>query len=72
MFLHALEELDTSAHDALVIEDSVHGIAGAVAAGLRVVGFTGGSHTWPGHAEALMEAGAVTVVNRMARCPPAP
>ena len=34
-----------------VIEDSVHGIAGAKAAGMRVIGFTGAAHTYPGHAD---------------------
>ena len=31
---------------------------------MRAIGFTGGAHSWPGHAEALMEAGAETVVRR--------
>jgi beta-phosphoglucomutase-like phosphatase (HAD superfamily) len=47
-----------------VIEDSVHGISGAVAAGMRVIGFTGGAHSYPGHADALTEAGAETVIRR--------
>ena len=34
-----------------VIEDSVHGIAGAKAAGMRVIGFTGAAHSYPGHAD---------------------
>ena len=49
-----------------VIEDSVHGIAGAKAAGMRVIGFTGAAHTYPGHADALTEAGAETVIRRWA------
>ena len=39
-----------------VVEDSVHGIHGAKAAGMRVIGFTGGSHSYPGHADILTEA----------------
>ena len=35
-----------------VIEDSVHGIAAAKAAGMRVIGFTGAAHSYPGHADA--------------------
>ena len=35
-------------------------------AGMRVVGFTGGSHSWPGHADMLTEAGADTVITRFA------
>ncbi|MFP3442613.1 hypothetical protein R0K18_33255, partial [Pantoea sp. SIMBA_133] len=45
-------------------EDSVHGAAGAKAAGMRVIGFTGGSHIQPGQADLLMEAGAETVIHR--------
>jgi phosphoglycolate phosphatase-like HAD superfamily hydrolase len=37
--------------------------------GARVVGFTGGRHTWPGHADKLTEAGAETVINRFADLP---
>ena len=36
----------------LVIEDSVPGIAGALAAGMTVLGFHGGSHCRPGYADA--------------------
>ena len=53
----------------LVIEDSVHGIHGAIAAGMRVVGFTGASHTYPSHADKLTEAGAETVISRMSALP---
>ena len=49
-----------------VIEDSIHGVAGATAAGMRVIGFTGASHSQPGHADALTEAGAETVIHRLA------
>ncbi|KQT88084.1 HAD family phosphatase [Aurantimonas sp. Leaf443] len=65
VFLHACGEFGVEPGRAVVIEDSVHGVAGAVAAGCRVVGFTGGRHTYPGHAEALSEAGAVTVIKRL-------
>jgi beta-phosphoglucomutase-like phosphatase (HAD superfamily) len=52
-----------------VVEDSVHGVAGAVAAGMGVIGFIGASHSWPGHGEALMDAGALTVIRRLADVP---
>jgi beta-phosphoglucomutase-like phosphatase (HAD superfamily) len=48
-----------------VVEDSVHGVAGARAAGMRVIGFTGAAHSQPGHADALTEAGAETVIHRL-------
>ncbi|KQT54688.1 HAD family hydrolase [Aureimonas sp. Leaf454] len=69
VFLHACTEFGVEPSQAVVIEDSVHGAAAAVAAGCRVVGFTGASHTYPGHAEALEEAGAETVINRLADYP---
>ena len=65
VFLHAAKELDMPAGDCLVVEDSTHGVEAAVAAGMRPIGFTGGSHSYPGHAETLMAAGAETTVNRM-------
>ena len=66
VFLHAARVLGARPEDTLVIEDSVHGVAGAVSAGMRVLGFTGGGHSWPGHADALLKAGAQTVVSRFA------
>jgi beta-phosphoglucomutase-like phosphatase (HAD superfamily) len=52
-----------------VIEDSVHGIHAAVAAGMRALGFTGGSHCGPGHADRLRAAGAAAVFADMRRLP---
>jgi HAD superfamily hydrolase (TIGR01509 family) len=70
IFLYAAEQFETAPGDAIVVEDSVTGVTGAVAAGMRVIGFTGASHSWPGHADALTEAGAITVVHRLAAVPP--
>jgi HAD superfamily hydrolase (TIGR01509 family) len=69
VFLHAAEELEFAVDQTLVVEDSVHGVAGAVAAGMGVIGFIGASHTWPSHGEALMDAGALTVVRRLIDVP---
>ncbi len=49
-----------------VIEDSVHGIPAPRLPAMRVIGFTGASHSCPGHADALTEAGAETVIRRWA------
>lgn len=70
VFLYAAEVFETDPAEAVVVEDSTTGITGAVAAGMRVIGFTGASHSWPGHAEALMDSGALTVVRRLAEVPP--
>ncbi len=66
VFLHAAEAMGADPARTFVIEDSVHGIAGARAANMRVIGFTGASHSYPGHADALTEAGAETVIRRWA------
>ncbi len=66
VFLHAAETLGAKPANTFVIEDSVHGVADAQAAGMRVIGFTGASHSYPGHADALTEAGAETVIRRWA------
>ena len=50
----------------LVIEDSVAGIAGAVAAGMTVLGFHGGSHCRPGYGDSLRAAGADRNIRRYA------
>jgi HAD superfamily hydrolase (TIGR01509 family) len=66
VFIHAASTLGADPARTFVIEDSVHGVAGAKAAGMRVIGFTGGSHSYPGHADVLTEAGAETVIRRWA------
>lgn len=70
IFLFAAESMNVAPQNCLAIEDSVHGVAAAHAAGMRVIGFTGGSHSYPGHADLLTEAGAVTVINRFSDLQP--
>ena len=64
VFLHAAETMGVDPGKCFVVEDSVHGTHGAKAAGMRVIGFTGNSHSFPGLSDALTEAGAETVINR--------
>jgi beta-phosphoglucomutase-like phosphatase (HAD superfamily) len=52
-----------------VIEDSIPGITGALAAGMAVLGFHGGSHCRPGYAERLRAAGAVVTFDDMRELP---
>jgi len=69
VYLHATETLGFHARDTIVLEDSVFGIRAARDAGCRVIGFTGGAHTWPGHADMLIDAGAETVIKRIGDLP---
>lgn len=58
VFLHAAAQMGVEPANAVVIEDSVHGVRAGCAAGMRVIGFTAGSHLLPGHDARLLEAGA--------------
>ena len=69
IFLHAASTMGVAPHDCVVIEDSTMGVRAGMAAGMRVIGFTGGSHTDEGHAERLREAGAERVIATMAALP---
>lgn len=69
VFLHAAETLGSTPAQTIVIEDSSHGVEGAVAAGMRVIGFVGASHSYAGHAEKLMDAGAETTVHNLSDVP---
>jgi len=69
IILKALAEFETKPHEAIVVEDSIHGIEAAKRAGTRVIGFTGASHSYSGHADQLIEAGAETVISRHADLP---
>jgi HAD superfamily hydrolase (TIGR01509 family) len=65
VFIYAAGRMQTAVAQCLVIEDSVPGVCAARAAGMRVFGFTGGSHCLPGHAERLLAAGAERVLAAM-------
>lgn len=69
VYRYAMAQFGADPRDTVVLEDSVFGVAAAKAAGARVIGFTGGAHTWPTHADVLTDAGAETVINRLANLP---
>ena len=69
IYLHGAKQFGVDPARCLVVEDSVHGVHAARAAGMRVIGFTGGSHTYPTHADRLTDAGAETVISRMVELP---
>lgn len=62
LFLFAADRMGAAPHSCLVIEDSVPGVTAAAAAGMRVLGFTGGGH-WSHDREGtdLLRAGAASV-----------
>ncbi|MBL4928100.1 HAD family phosphatase [Tabrizicola sp. KVB23] len=70
VFLLAARELGVEPRHCAVLEDSPHGIRGAVAAGMRAVGFVGGSHLAglrKEHAAILREAGADQVIDTLSQ-----
>ncbi len=69
LFLYAAYKMGVPAQDCIVIEDSIPGVTGAVAAGMKVIGFTGGSHIRDGHNERLRAAGAQIVFDNMRSLP---
>jgi HAD superfamily hydrolase (TIGR01509 family) len=69
LFLLAAERMGASPERCVVIEDSVPGVTGARAAGMAVLGFHGGSHCLPSHAEKLRAAGAIVTFDDMRQLP---
>jgi HAD superfamily hydrolase (TIGR01509 family) len=66
LFLLAARRLGAQAAACVVVEDSIVGVVAAVAAGMPVVGFCGGSHCPGDHADQLIAAGCSQVFSHMA------
>lgn len=69
LFLFAATSMGAAPHRCCVIEDSVAGVDAAVAAGMRALGFVGGSHATPALDDALRLRGANPVFRRMSDLP---
>jgi HAD superfamily hydrolase (TIGR01509 family) len=69
LFLFAAEQMQASPARCVVIEDSIPGITGALAAGMAVLGFHGGSHCQPGYSDILRAAGAALTFDDMRQLP---
>lgn len=71
LYCYAASCLDVEPRRCIVVEDSVTGIAAAVAAGMTVLGFTGGGHLPPDHALTQRSLGVVSSIARMRELPSA-
>jgi len=69
LFFLAAERMGFAPADCTVIEDSPAGVQAGRAAGMTVLGFTGGGHARGDHARRLIDAGADTVFAEMADLP---
>ena len=69
LFLFAAAQMGADPAACVVVEDSVAGIRGAVAAGMTAFGFHGGSHCGPDHAASLQAAGATVAFGDMSQLP---
>jgi HAD superfamily hydrolase (TIGR01509 family) len=65
LFLYAAGQFSTLPEGCIVVEDSITGVEAAIAAGMPVVGFGGGSHCPDDHADQLLSAGCSRVFARM-------
>jgi HAD superfamily hydrolase (TIGR01509 family) len=66
VYFHAAQAIGVDIARAAIIEDSPVGATGAVASGAYVIGFVGGSHCGPDHAERLRAIGVHDIATSFA------
>lgn len=69
VFLYAAEKLHAKPENCVVVEDGHHGVHGAKAAGMYVLGYIGATHGSPELAERLTAAGADRIFKHMSELP---
>lgn len=69
LFLYAAARMGAEPASCVVVEDSAAGIEAALAAGMDVLGFAGGSHGGAEYAAMLRATGAATVFDDMSDLP---
>jgi HAD superfamily hydrolase (TIGR01509 family) len=65
LMLYVARQMRVKAADCIVVEDSPTGVSAAVNAGMRAIGFVGGSHASATLAQQLIAAGAGTIIADM-------
>jgi HAD superfamily hydrolase (TIGR01509 family) len=65
LLLHAAKRMKVRPAECIVVEDSPAGVTAAVKAGMRAIGFVGGSHSGADLGRQLLAAGATTIVADM-------
>jgi HAD superfamily hydrolase (TIGR01509 family) len=67
LFLHAAAALAIEPRHCIVVEDSANGVRAGQAAGMKVIGFTGGGHCLADQESILLSAGAQVVIDDFAK-----